>query len=143
MGILFRGHGLVNPANSMSWDIKNGSFLMNIVRITLDGLSTRIFSSQAVFSNNSNLSSVLSAESKIPGQKSLVIQFPLTVHYSLFKHGSTIHGYCSRFLFCLFKEARASFVSTLHFTFHFSLLSWSSPFSLLSLSSFSLLSLIM
>ncbi|RVW73467.1 hypothetical protein CK203_057925 [Vitis vinifera] len=33
---------------------------------------------------------------------------PFTVHYSLFKHGSTVHGYCSRFLFCLFKEARAS-----------------------------------
>ena len=115
---------------------------MNIVRITFDGLSTRIFSSQAVFSNNSNLSSVLSAESKIPGQKSLVIQFPLTVHYSLFKHGSTIHGYCSRFLFCLFKEARASFVSTLHLTLDFTFIfRFNFKLKLFLLSSFSLLSL--
>ena len=39
------------------------------------------------------------------------IKVNLTIHYSLFKHGSTIHGYYSRFLFCLFKEARSSFVS--------------------------------
>ena len=62
-----------------------------------------------------------------------------TIHYSLFKHGSTVHGYCSRFLFCLFKEVRASFVSTFNFTFNFRLLC--SPFSLLSLSPFSLPSL--
>ena len=111
---------------------------MNIVRITLDGLSTRIFSSQAVFSNKSNLSSVLSAESKIPGQKSIVIQFPLTVHCY---YSSTIQArvYYSWLLFkipfCLFKEARSSVVST----FNFRLLC--SPFSLLSLSPFSLLSL--
>ena len=84
---------------------------MNIVRITLDGLSTRIFSSQVVFSNKSNLSSVLSAESKIPGQKSIgyssLLLFTVTiqarVYYSwlLFK-----------IPFCLFKEARSSFVST-------------------------------
>ena len=112
---------------------------MNIVRITFDGLSTRIFSSQAVFSNKSNLSSVLSAESKIPGQKSIVIQFPLYCSLLLFKHGSTIHDYYSRFLFCLFKEVRASFVSTFNFTFNFRLLCY--HFSLLSLSPFSLPSL--
>ena len=115
---------------------------MNIVKITLDGLSTRIFSSQAVFSNKRNLSSVLSAESKIPGQKSIVIQFPLTVHCY---YSSTIQArvYYSWLLFkipfCLFKEARSSVVGTLHFTFNFRLLC--SPFSLLSLSPFSLLSL--
>ena len=73
------------------------------------------------------------------GSKVNIATVPFTVHYSLFKHGSTVHGYYSRFLFCLFKEARASFVNTLHltlhFTFHFSLLSLCSPFSLLSLSS--------
>ena len=41
-----------------------------------------------------------------------------TIHYSLFKHGSTIQGYYSRFLFCLFKEARASFVSTFNLGSH-------------------------
>ena len=108
---------------------------MNIVRITFDGLSTRIFSSQAVFSNKSNLSSVLSAESKFPGQKSIVIQFPFTVHCY---YSSTIQArvYYSWILFkipfCLFKEARSSVVNTLHFTFNFRLLG--SPFSLLSLS---------
>ena len=62
------------------------------------------------------------------------IKMNLTIHYSLFKHGSTVHGYYSRFLFCLFKEARSSFVSTLHFN-SVSLPSLCSPFSFLSLSS--------
>ena len=65
------------------------------------------------------------------GSKVNIATVPFTVHFSLFKHGSTIHGYYSRFLFCLFKEARSSFVRTLNF----SLLSLCSPFSLLSLSS--------
>ena len=115
---------------------------MNIIRITFDGLSTRLFSSQAVSSNKSNLSSVLSAESKFPGQKSIVIQFPFTVHCYF---SSTIQArvYYSWLLFkipfCLFKEARSSVVSTLHFTFNFRLLC--SPFSLLSLSSCNLFKL--
>ena len=53
------------------------------------------------------------------GSKVNIATVPFTVHFSLFKHGSTIHGYYSRFLFCLFKEARSSVVSTLHFTLHF------------------------
>ena len=105
---------------------------MNIVRITFDGLSTRIFSSQAVFSNKSNLSSVLSGDSKIPGQWSIALQF--LFYCSLFTIQARV--YCSWILFkipfCLFKEARSSVVNTLHFTFNFRLLG--SPFSLLSLS---------
>ena len=41
---------------------------------------------------------------------SSLLLFTFTIQ-ALFKHGSTIHGYYSRFLFCLFKEARSSFVS--------------------------------
>ena len=39
-------------------------------------------------------------------------QYKSESYYSLFKHGFTIHGYYSRFLFCLFKEAWSSFVNT-------------------------------
>ena len=57
---------------------------------------------------------VFSAESKISGQKVKSVTVPFyysstiqaRVYYSLFY---------SRFLFCLFKEARSSFVSTLNF----------------------------
>ena len=60
------------------------------------------------------------------GQKSKVLQFPLTIH---FYYSKTIQArvYCLLLLFeipfCLFKEARSSVVSTLNFKLKLSLLS--------------------
>ena len=46
----------------------------------------------------SNLSSVLSAESKFPGHWSIALQFLFTVHYSLFKHGSSLESEVNRLI---------------------------------------------
>ena len=110
------------------------SMLFSVYKSTASLFSISIYGSASKQPVFCPLSRKQASESKVN-----IATVPFTVHYSLFKHGSTVHGYCSRFIFCLFKEARASFVSTLIFRFNFKLkLSLLSSFSLFLLSSLSL-----
>ncbi|RVW67140.1 hypothetical protein CK203_063958, partial [Vitis vinifera] len=61
-----------------------------------------LFSISFYGSASKHLSSVLSAESKLPESKVNIATVPFTVHYSLFKHGSTVHEPCGREVGSLF-----------------------------------------